>query len=400
MISLPLDSYQGDSQIRPSSPRSVADVSVTIEGSEAANSNFIRAPKLFFGKYLAMNVQKRGQDEVEANQNVRVEFHGNLHAFFGPVLAEYLYPQEQHEEFLQKGSPLTLQHAQQIVHKGIEMMEALAESCMKCLGDEAKKLSQPDLFDQAMIRYADEQETLLAKQGGIIDLLPDAAKAVAGGTMAAFAVATMGHLTPADIFFLVDFLNDKKLSKGIEDFITTRLVQHINYYLEEYLQERRNSKQPFTLEEEKSLRELLTSNTQLLSRDYVAPSTRSAGIRAANLSMEGSTHFNDALNYIFLSPLESVNAGSAHSRIFRDGVTALIENIKKIEDSISKTRASAEELSRIQKAIQVAGKRAELVREKTTQAPTNSKNQERVGAGNQGASIKANPLPPPWRRGM
>lgn len=400
MISLHSDPYQGEPTIRSSSPSGVADFSVNIEGSERVNSGFISAPKLFFGKYLAMNVQERGENEVEANQNVRVEFHDSLHAFFGPVLAEYLYPQEQHEEFLQKGAPLTPQHVAKIIEKGINMLSSLAEYCRICLDSNSEKLSQADLLDQAMIHYAKKQEELaLKEQSGVMNMLPYAAGAFVGGAQAAFAVYTMQHLTPTDIFFLVDLLANKKLSKSMETFITAKLVQHIEQHLEAYFEEQRIASHPLNNQERNRLREQILGQAHSFSHDAAYPSAKSGAIHTAALAMGMAPVDNllDAVKVIFQG--ETFTTG-AHNQIFRDGVTSLIENIKKIEDSISKTKASAEELSRIQKAIQVAGKRAELVLEKTTQAPANSNNQERVGAGNQGASVKVNPLPPPWRRGM
>ncbi|MCX6957521.1 MAG: hypothetical protein NT164_03170 [Verrucomicrobiae bacterium] len=58
-----------------------------------------------------------------------------------------------------------------------------------------------------MIKYANKQEAAASEQSGIMDLLPHAAKVVGGGAMVTFAVATKGHLSPADIFFLLDLLS-------------------------------------------------------------------------------------------------------------------------------------------------------------------------------------------------
>ncbi|MBM3857256.1 MAG: hypothetical protein FJ390_04755 [Verrucomicrobia bacterium] len=407
MINIPSNIYSEERLNDGSvSPKSVADRSV-ISGKLAESATaktFIEAPQKFFGKYIELDVGKRTLEEKEANQAVRKEFHGNLHAFFGPLLAEYLYPQEQHEKFLQKGAPLTPEFAQKIVSKGMEMMEALANSCIESLGDEAKKLSQPDLLDQAMVRYADEQEALVAKQGGIIDVLPHTAKAVAGGAMAAFAVATMGHLTPTDIFFLADLLADKKLSKSIENFITARLVQHIEHHLESYLEERRSSNTPLSMEEEKSLRTLLMDRSFYFSRESAAPAATSVMIRAENLSVGGGTDVDTpigAINYILFSPMESVSGSGAHSRLFRDGVTMLIGNIKKIQDSMSETTVSAEELSKIKRAIAVAGKKAAAaVAEQGNAGTWRDVSDQELPPISTLAAAKNKTLPPPWRRGI
>lgn len=408
MISLSLDHpFSGDCpQERvaheaegSASPNTVThDHPVTSEKSavDKGGAVFIKAPQKFFGKFLEVNVEKRTPEEKEANQAVRTEFRERLHGFFGPILTEYLYPRETHEQTLQEGAPLTPQQAQKIVSKGMEMVDALAKYCEPYLDADPEKSSpQADQLDQAMMRYADEQEAAGSNKGSYIDVLPHAASAIGGGAMAAFAVATMGHLSPTDIFFLVDLLSSKKLSKGMEDFITTRLLQHMEYHLESYLEERRDSRQPLSVEEEAELRSLLTNRTQLLSQDYSSPSAKSCAIRTANLSIGGGSHIHnpiDAINYIFLSPLEGVSAGGAHNRLFRDGVTAVIENVKKIQESVSKTETSTEELSKIKKAITTACEGAGTWRE--------VEDQETVKTNAAAPSKKKGLLPPPWRRGI
>ncbi|MBX9578383.1 MAG: hypothetical protein K2W97_07920 [Chthoniobacterales bacterium] len=381
------------------SPNTVThDHPVTSEKSavDKEGAVFIKAPQKFFGKFLEVNVVKRTPEEKEANQAVRTEFQEKLHGFFGPILTEYLYPRETHEQTLQEGAPLMPQQAQKIVSKGIEMMDALAKYCEHYLDDDAEKSSsQADRLDQAMMRYANEQDAAASKKGSYIDVLPHAASAIGGGAMAAFAVTTMGHLAPADIFFLVDLLSSKKLSKGMENFITTRLLQHIAHHLESYLEERRDSRQPLSAEEEAGLRSVLKNHTQVLSQDYSSPSAKSCAIRAANLSMGGGSdihHPIDAINYIFLSPLEGVSAGGAHNRLFRDGVTAVIENVKKIQESVSKTESSTEELLKIKKAITTACEGAGTWRE--------VEDQETVKTDAAAPAKKKGLLPPPWRRGI
>lgn len=393
-----LAAHQADGSTSPNTvihDHSVASENLAVHQAGAV---FIKAPQKFFGKFLEINVEERTAEEKEANKAVRTEFHGKLHDFFGPVLAEYLYPKETHEQTLQEGSPLTPQQAQKIVNKGMEMVDALAKYCEHYLDDGSEQSPlQPDQLDQAMMRYADEQEAIASKQSGIMDLLPHAAKAVGGGAMAMFAVITMGHLTPTDIFFLVDLLSSKKLSKGIENFITTRLLQHVEYHLESYLQERRESRQPLSAQEEANLRDLLTNKTRSLSQDSAYPSIKSAATRAATLSMQGTADVHspvDAMNYIFLSPLEGVSTGGGHGRLFRDGVTAVIENVKKIQESVSKTEPSAEELSKIKKAIATA--RQQIEGDGTWRDVEDQKPLKTDIAPTKKKAI----LPPPWRRGI
>lgn len=340
--------------------------------------DFIKAPQKFFGKFFEINVEKRTAGEKEANQAVRAEFYETLHTFFGAVLAEYLYPNEQHDQTLREGAPLTPQQAQKIVGKGMEMMEGLAKYCEHYLEDDPKNSSQADRLDQAMSRYAEEQEAGLSNQNGMVDLLPHAAKAIGGGAMAAFAVATMGHLTPTDIFFLVDLLSSKKLSKGLENFITTRLLQHMESHLESYLQEGRANRElllkqqlptahPSVIKkmldnEDDNLRKALTGKTQSLSHDQAYPSAKSGAIHTADLMVGGGegiarTPF-EALKFIFQG--ESFMTG-AHNQLFRDGVTAVIENVKKIQDAASKTEISTQELSKIKKAIATAREQASTI---------------------------------------
>ncbi|MEI6417377.1 MAG: hypothetical protein WCO92_06620, partial [Verrucomicrobiota bacterium] len=276
---------------------------------------FIKAPQKFFGKFLEVNVEKRTAEEKEANQAVRQEFHETLDDFFGPVLTEYLYPTETHEQTLKEGAPLTPQQAQKIVNKGEEMMDALAEYCEHHLDDDSgTSPSQADQLDQAMIKYANKQEAAASEYSGIMDLLPHAAKVVGGGAMVTFAVATKGHLSPADIFFLLDLLSSKKLSKGIEDFIKTRLIQHMEHHLESYLQERRESGQSLSPQEEAMLRDALKLNAESFNRESANPTVKSEIIRAGDLSMEGNSDVHnpiEAINYIFLSPLEGVSTSGA-----------------------------------------------------------------------------------------
>ena len=343
------------------SPTSISDDPLLASEALVADkvgTAFIKAPQKFFGKFLEVNVAKRTTGEKEANQAVRAAFHKALHDFFGPILAEYLYPVEGHEKIFQEGAPLTPQQAQKIVNKGVEMMDVLAKYCELCLdGDAQQGSSQAGQLDQAMIRYVGKQEALPSKESGIMDILPHAARALGGGAMAAFAIATMGHLSPSDLFFSLDLLSSKKLSKGIEDFIKTRLVQHIEHHLESYLQERRELRQPLSAQEEVMLRDALRSKAESLNRESAYPTVKSEMIRAGNLSMEGVTDIHnpiEAINYIFFSPLEHISAGGAHSQLFRDGVTAVIENVKKIQEAVSKTETSAEELAKIKKAIEIA----------------------------------------------
>ena len=329
---------------------------------DQAEAAFVKAPQKFFGKFLEFNVAKRTTEEKEANQALRKEFHETLHHFFGPMLAEYLYPDEAHKKVFQEGVPLTPQQAHKIVTKGVEMMDVLAKYCQHYLDDEEENgLSQADRLDEAMLRYANEQEALASKESSTIGLLPHAAKVVGGGAMAAFAVATMGHLSPSDIFFLLDLLSSKKLSKGIEDFIKAKLMQHIEYHLESYLEEQRESRHPLSPQEEANLRHELNLTTESFNRESVSPTVKSEIIRAGDLSMEGGSDVHnpiEAVNYIFLSPLENITAGGAHNKLFRDGVTAVIENVKKIQDSLSKTEISMEELAKIKKAIAFASEGA------------------------------------------
>lgn len=365
---------------------------------------FIQAPEKFFGKFLKVNVAERTADEKEANKAVRMEFNETLHNFFGPVLAEYLYPKEMHDQALQKGSQLTLQQAQKIVNRGIEMCETLAKYCEHYLDDSSEKnLSQADRLDQAMIRYANQQETDASKQSGLINLLPHAAKAVGGGAMAAFAFATMGCLNPTDIFFLLDLLSDKQLSKGIEDFIKARLIQHVERHLESYLQERTESTHPLSREEEARLRHMLKRSTESLNQESVYPTVKSEIIRAEDLSMGGGGDIHnpiEAINYIFLSPLEHISQGSAHSRLFRDGVTAVIEGVKKIEEVASKTETSTQELSKIKKAIATARQQAAIAAEQNDAAAWRDvEDQESVKTDTTSVKKKIL-LPPPWRRGI
>lgn len=383
MTSLSLDHpFSGDYQQEPTarkaggsaSPNTVThDHSVASEQSAVnqAGAVFIKAPQKFFGKFFEVNVAERTPEEKEANQAVRTEFRGTLHEFFGPVLAEYLYPHEEHEKLFQEGAPLTPQQAQKLVNKGMEMVDALAEYCKQYLDDKTRvSSSQRDQLDYAMISYAQDQEAA-SKENGMMDLLPHAAKVVGGGAMAAFAVATMGHLTPTDIFFLVDLLSSKKLSKGIENFITTRLLQHIESHLESYLQEERAGREaklrqelPTAKEavikgmldqEDHNLEKLLTGNTQSLSHDAAYPSAKSGAIHTADLMIGGGAGIVhtplDAVKFIFQG--EAFTTG-AHNHLFRDGVTAVIENVKKIQESVSKTKISTEELSKIKKAIATA----------------------------------------------
>lgn len=368
-----LTAYQAKGSASPSTV--TYDHPVTSEKSavDKAGAVFIKAPQKFFGKFLEVNVEKRTPEEKEANQAVRTEFHETLDDFFGPVLTEYLYPTETHEQALKEGAPLTPQQAQKIVKKGEEMMDALAEYCEHHLDDDSgTSPSQADQLDQAMIKYANKQEAAASEQSGIMDLLPHAAKVVGGGAMVTFAVATKGHLSPADIFFLLDLLSSKKLSKGIEDFIKTRLMQHMEHHLESYLQERRESGQSLSPQEEAMLRNALQLNAESLNRESTYPTVNSEIIRAGDLSMEGNSDVHnpiEAINYIFLSPLEGVSTSGAHNRLFRDGVTAVIENFKKIQDVVSKTKTSVEELSKIKKAIATACEGAGTWRDIEDQEP-------------------------------
>lgn len=404
MIEIPSDIYSKEPFREGGlSPASVADHIVTSKKLDESQvkKTFIEAPQKFFGKYLEINIAKRTPEDKEANQAIRTEFDENLNAFFGPVLAEYLYPQEKHQQFLQKGAPLTPQCAQKIVSKGMEMMEALADSCKKSLADNAEKSSQPDLLDQAMIRYADEQEAIAAKQGGIIGLLPQTAKALVGGAMVGFAVATMGHLTPTDIFFLADLLADKKLSKSIENFITVRLVEHIQHHLEFYLEKRRNSQDPLTTEEEGRLRELLLGKTRSFSHESAYPSAKSGAIHTAALAIGLAPVQTpiDALKVIFQG---ETFATMGHNQLFRDGVIALIDNVKQIQESMSKRTVTTEELSKIKNAIAGAAQKAAAALAEGEGDGIWRDVSDKETLKSSGASVgqKKSALPPPWRRGI
>ncbi len=365
----------------PASPVSVTNSSLNEEDLTVSHkgSPFIEAPQKFFGKYLKINVEDRGLEEKEANRNIRTEFHGNLHAFFGPILAEYLYPQETHEEMLEKGTPLVPSQAEKIVNKGIEMLNTLTEFCKQCLSEEAKPQTQSTLLDQAMIRYAHQQEAVVAKRDSMIDLLPHAARAIGGGAMAIFAVATLGHLTPTDIYFLADLLSSKKLSKSIEDFITARLSEHIKSHLETYIREQENSLNPMSSQEEARLRELLLGETRHFSHESAYPSAKSGAIHTAALVMGMAPIHTplDAVKVIFQG--ESFDTG-AHNQIFREGVTAVIDSITRIQGAISEANVSSEELLKVKKAIDTASQKISTMRESEVQPQKLFKNQATSGS--------------------
>ncbi|MCX6956929.1 MAG: hypothetical protein NT164_00040 [Verrucomicrobiae bacterium] len=174
------------------------------------------------------------------------------------------------------------------------------------------------------------------------------------------------------LHFTFETASSKKLSKGIEDFIKTRLMQHMEHHLESYLQERRESGQSLSPQEEAMLRNALQLNAESLNSESTYPTVKSEIIRAGDLSMEGNSDVHnpiEAINYIFLSPLEGVSTSGAHNRLFRDGVTAIIENFKKIQEAVSKTETSTKELSKIKKAIATACEGAGTWRDVEDQEP-------------------------------
>ncbi len=365
------------------------------------NASFIEAPQKFFGKYLALNVEGRTAEEKEANCKVRKEFNEKLHEFFGAVLTEYLYPKENHGQMLEQGAPLTPRQAQEIVKKGVEMLDTLAEYCKQSLAAEAERQTQPDLLDQAMIHYAKKiKEQTLQQDGQTMGFLSHAGRVVGGSAVAGFALFTMGHLTPTDIFFLADLLSNKQISKGIEKFITAKLLEHMEYHLEAYLREQREASSPLSNAEEQHLRELLKGSLQSFSHESAYPSAKSGAIHTAALGM-GLAPVNtpfDALKVIFQG--ETFTTG-AHNQLFRDGVTAVIESIKAIQDMTSKKEASIAELVKIEKAITTAGKQvaANITEEAGAEILSDVKNQPSVSNGM--ASItKKTTIPPPWRRGI
>ena len=139
-------------------------------------------------------------------------------------------------------------------------------------------------------------------------------------------------------------------------------MQHIEHHLESYLQEQRESHQPHSPQEEAMLRDALKLNAESLNSESTYPTVKSEVIRACDLSIEGNSDIHnpiEAINYIFLSPLEGVSTSGAHNRLFRDGVTAVIENFKKIQDIVSKTKTSTQELSKVKKAIATARQQIE-----------------------------------------
>lgn len=383
-----------------SSPNNVAHCFDKLTESQVEKA-FVRAPEKFFGREIKINVAERTLEEKSQNQIVRTAFQEELQKTFGAIFTEYLYPKENHEKMLEIGAPLTPVQAAEIKKRGEEMLEVLTEWCKGSLSDEAKKLPKPDLLDLAMIHYARKQEEKGSQEGnGITGFLPHVARAVGGGAMAAFAVATMGHLTPTDIFFLVDLLNNKKLSKGIENFITAKLLQHIEHHLEAYLKERSRSSDPLSRQEEEALRKLLTGETKSFSHESAYPSTKSGVIHTTDILIGGAAIHTplDAVKVIFQGATFDT---MAHNQLFRDGVVAVIESIQKIQEVSSKREASALELSKIKKAIDAAGKTASVipVEQAKTQTPKNFQEERR--AEMKGAPVKKESvLRPPWRRGI
>ena len=122
-----LTAHQAEGSAAPSTVTHDHPVTSKKSAVDKEGAVFIKAPQKFFGTFLEVNVAKRTPEEKEANQAVRTEFKEKLHGFFGPILTEYLYPRETHEQTLKEGAPLTPQQAQKIVSKGMEMVDALAK---------------------------------------------------------------------------------------------------------------------------------------------------------------------------------------------------------------------------------------------------------------------------------